>query len=180
MEVLRSLIVGRFCLFYNAECIVRFWIFGRCYFYTTGNASSECFYILSGSICNSASNTKIGNNKSRIYGIAGGFLFFYIKFKYVPCSPPRLVYNPNMGVLSKPDILKHYKAGNIVIDPFDPSSLANTSYDVRLGPYFYRQSSMKHIQTVNPFYQDSIEKMYSKVEEATPVKGLKSELNPFC
>ncbi len=84
-----------------------------------------------------------------------------------------------MAVLSKPDILKHYKAGNIVIDPFDSSNLANTSYDVRLGLYFYRQSSMKHIQTVNPFYQKSIEKMYDKIEEAVPVKGLKSELNPF-
>ena len=89
------------------------------------------------------------------------------------------MYNLHMSVLSKPDILKHYKAGNIVIDPFNPSSLANTSYDVRLGPYYYRQSSMKHIQTVNPFYKKSIEKMYSKIEEAVSVKGIKSDLNPF-
>jgi dCTP deaminase len=84
-----------------------------------------------------------------------------------------------MSVLSKPDILRHYKAGNIVISPFNLSNLANTSYDVRLGASFYRQSSMKHIQTVNPFYQKSLEKMYSRIEEAIPVKELKSELNPF-
>lgn len=84
-----------------------------------------------------------------------------------------------MAVLSKPDILKHYKAGNIVISPFNLSNLANTSYDVRLGSAFYRQSSMKHIQTVNPFYQKSIEKMYSKVEEAVAIKDIKSGLNPF-
>lgn len=89
------------------------------------------------------------------------------------------MYNFHMSVLSKPDILKHYKVGNIVISPFNPANLANTSYDVRLGPYFYRQSSMKHIQTVNPFYQKSMEKMYSKIEEAVPVKEIKSDLNPF-
>ncbi len=94
-------------------------------------------------------------------------------------TPSAIMYNLHMSVLSKPDILKHYKAGNIVIDPFNPSSLANTSYDVRLGPNFYRQSSMKHIQTVNPFYQKSMETMYSKIEEAVPVKEIKSDLNPF-
>lgn len=89
------------------------------------------------------------------------------------------VYNLLMAVLSKPDILKHFKAGNIVIDPFNPSNLANTSYDVRLGPFFYRQSSMKHIETVNPFSQESIEKLYPKMEEAVSVKEMKSDLNPF-
>ena len=84
-----------------------------------------------------------------------------------------------MAVLSKPDILKHYKAGNIIIDPFNPSNLSNTSYDVRLGKNFYRQSSMKHIQTVNPFYKKSMEKLYIKVEEAVSVKEIKSDLNPF-
>jgi len=84
-----------------------------------------------------------------------------------------------MSVLSKPEIIKHYKAGNVIIDPFNPDNLSNTSYDVRLGMYFYRQLSPEHSQIFNPFYKESMEKMYAKVEEATPVKELKSKINPF-
>ena len=84
-----------------------------------------------------------------------------------------------MGVLSKPQILRHLKAGNIVIDPFNTSNLSNTSYDVRLGKYFFRQTEAKRIQAVNPFYEKSIKKMYSTLEEATKMKVLRSEINPF-
>lgn len=84
-----------------------------------------------------------------------------------------------MGVLSKPDILKHYTGGNIVIEPFNPHNLANTSYDVRLGKYFYRQAEMKYTQTLNPFWQKSMEKMYSTVEEAVYVSEVRSKVNPF-
>lgn len=84
-----------------------------------------------------------------------------------------------MSLLSKPDILKHYKAGNIVVEPFNTSNLANTSYDVRLGNYFYRQQGMKHTQTLNPFWQKSMEKMYSKVEEAIHISEIRSQINPF-
>jgi dCTP deaminase len=84
-----------------------------------------------------------------------------------------------MSVLSKPEILKHYKAGNIIIDPFDNSNLSNTSYDVRLGKYFFRQTQVERIQAVNPFYEKSLRKMYSALEEAVPIKILRSKLNPF-
>ncbi len=84
-----------------------------------------------------------------------------------------------MSVLSKPDILKHYKAGNIVIEPFNEANLANASYDVRLGKFFYRQTALKHSQTLNPFWQPSIEKMYANLEEASYVKELISETNPY-
>jgi dCTP deaminase len=84
-----------------------------------------------------------------------------------------------MGVLSKPDILKYLKTGNIVIEPFDIGNLSNTSYDVRLGKYFYRQSEMKHTQTLNPFWKQSINKIYRNLEEAVEVGTIKSEINPF-
>ncbi|MCX6737160.1 MAG: hypothetical protein NTX26_00220, partial [Candidatus Parcubacteria bacterium] len=84
-----------------------------------------------------------------------------------------------MSVLSKPEILKHYKAGNIIIDPFDNGNLSNTSYDVRLGKYFFRQTQVKRIQAVNPFYEKSLRRMYSELEEAVPIKILRSKLNPF-
>jgi len=84
-----------------------------------------------------------------------------------------------MGVLSKTDILIHLKAGNIVIDPFNPKNLVNTSYDVRLGKYFYRQAEMAHTQTLNPFWEKSLRKMYPECEEATKISDLISVKNPF-
>ena len=58
-----------------------------------------------------------------------------------------------MSVLSKPEILKHLKAGNIIISPFNPDNVANSSYDVRLGKLFFRQDPIKHSQILNPFYE---------------------------
>ncbi len=85
-----------------------------------------------------------------------------------------------MAVLSKPEILRHLKAGNIVIEPFNEDNLANSSYDVRLGKYFYRQNAIKHTQTLNPFWEKSVtERLYSKLEQAIPVSELRSKLNPF-
>ncbi len=84
-----------------------------------------------------------------------------------------------MSVLSKPEILKHFEAGNIVIEPFNPQNLSNTSYDVRLGNYFYRQLTLKHTEILNPFHQESLNKMYAKLEEAVSVKELKSKINLF-
>jgi dCTP deaminase len=89
------------------------------------------------------------------------------------------MYKGKMSVLSKPEILQHYQAGNIIIDPFNLNSVANTSYDVRLGKYYYKQSEMKHVEIFNPFSQNSMEKLYSKVEEAVPVSSIKSKLNLF-
>lgn len=82
-------------------------------------------------------------------------------------------------VLSKPEILKHLKKGNIVISPFDPENAANASYDVRLGKYFFRQDPIKHSQILNPFYEKSMRRMYNGVEEATLVSEIRSKLNPF-
>lgn len=84
-----------------------------------------------------------------------------------------------MGVLSKPEILKHLKAGNIVISPFNIDNVANSSYDVRLGKYFFRQDPIKHSQVLNPFYEKSLRRMYDEVEEAPMVGEIKSKLNPF-
>lgn len=84
-----------------------------------------------------------------------------------------------MGLLSKPEILRHKKHDNIVIEPFNPGNLSNTSYDVRLGKYFFRQKESKKTQTLNPFYEKSIRKMYPKSEEAVKVEEIKSKFNPF-
>jgi dCTP deaminase len=84
-----------------------------------------------------------------------------------------------MSVLSKPQIQKHLKEGNIIINPFNPKNLSNTSYDVRLGQYFFRQNPLAHTQTLNPFWEESMRLMYTGIEEATPVSKVKSQTNPF-
>ncbi len=84
-----------------------------------------------------------------------------------------------MSVLSKPEILKHYKNGLIIIEPFNRGNLNSTSYDVRLGEYFYRQNQMERTEILNPFSKDSINKIYSKLEKAIEVRKIKSQLNAF-
>jgi dCTP deaminase len=84
-----------------------------------------------------------------------------------------------MSVLSKPEILKHLKAGNIVVSPFNKDNLANSSYDVRLGKYFFRQNPIKRSQILNPFYEKSLREVYDGVEEAVLVSEVKSKLNSF-
>ncbi|RJR29323.1 hypothetical protein C4564_03220 [Candidatus Microgenomates bacterium] len=84
-----------------------------------------------------------------------------------------------MSVLSKPQIIKHFKAGNITISPFNPNNLSNTSYDVRLGKYFFRQKPTLPTQIFNPFCEKSMREMYSEVEETKPVSEVKSKTNPY-
>jgi len=84
-----------------------------------------------------------------------------------------------MSVLSKPEILKYHKNGSVIIEPFNRENLNSTSYDVRLGEYFYRQNQMEQTEILNPFSKDSINKMYSKLEKAIEVRKIKSQLNAF-
>jgi deoxycytidine triphosphate deaminase len=45
------------------------------------------------------------------------------------------------SLLSDLAIKRAMKRGDIVIEPFNPSNLATTSYDVTLGPYFFRETN---------------------------------------
>jgi dCTP deaminase len=84
-----------------------------------------------------------------------------------------------MSVLSKPDILKHRELGNIIIEPFREKNIANTSYDVRLGKYYFRPTQLDHAETLNPFYEKSVQKIYPELREAVPVKKVRSLDNPY-
>lgn len=84
-----------------------------------------------------------------------------------------------MSTLSKPDILKHQKNGNVVIYPFVEKNLANTSCDVRLGKFFYRQNKLDHAEILNPFHEKSVQKLYGAVQTAVQISKIRSEDNPF-
>lgn len=45
------------------------------------------------------------------------------------------------SLLSDLSIKRAMANGSIIIEPFSPSNLATTSYDVTLGPYFFRETN---------------------------------------
>lgn len=58
-------------------------------------------------------------------------------------------------LLSRNAILRHYKKGNIIIDPFDDRKLKTTSYDVSLGEWFWREGNPEGRATVHNIYDEA-------------------------
>ena len=52
-----------------------------------------------------------------------------------------------MTVLAKPAILKEREKGNILIEPFDPSLVKNSSVDVTLGEWYYKEKKPNKIKS---------------------------------
>ncbi|MBI2451257.1 MAG: deoxycytidine triphosphate deaminase [Parcubacteria group bacterium] len=57
-------------------------------------------------------------------------------------------------LLSRDAILKHFKRGDIVIDPFNDRKLKTTSYDIALGEWFWREGHPKGRATVHNLYDE--------------------------
>ena len=57
-------------------------------------------------------------------------------------------------LLSQNQILEHMKNGKIVIDPFNDRNLKTTSYDVTLGPWFWREKAPKGRHTIHNLYDE--------------------------
>lgn len=58
-------------------------------------------------------------------------------------------------LLSRDAILRHYKEGNIIIDPFDERKLKTVSYDVSLGDWFWREGHPDGRATVHNIYDEN-------------------------
>lgn len=58
-------------------------------------------------------------------------------------------------LLSRDAILRHFKEGYIVIDPFDEKKLKTTSYDVTLGEWFWREGHPEGRATVHNLYDEA-------------------------
>jgi dCTP deaminase len=56
-----------------------------------------------------------------------------------------LEFSEYYGVLSDIQIKKEIKKENLFIEPFHPQNLSNTSYDVTLGPNYYRACKPEYL-----------------------------------
>lgn len=77
--------------------------------------------------------------------------------------------------LSDLEIKAYRERGDIIIEPFDERNLGSDTYDVRLGPWFYRENSTGlQISSIlpslfNPFSHDSVNAVWGEAQRATPL-----------
>jgi dCTP deaminase len=72
------------------------------------------------------------------------------------------------SVLSDKQILQEMKNGNIWISPFQQNNLSNTSYDVTLGPNYYRCSKNPQ-ELLLPWDEESVEKYWGDPQYAMTI-----------
>lgn len=71
------------------------------------------------------------------------------------------------SLLSDKAILHHMKAGTVVIEPFDISNLSTSSYDVTLGPNFYRETDGESGMAIyNPYSSKDVKRVWGPAREA--------------
>ncbi|EGC39155.1 hypothetical protein DICPUDRAFT_148089 [Dictyostelium purpureum] len=86
------------------------------------------------------------------------------------------------SLLSDKAILKHIDKGTIVISPFQREFLSTSSYDVTLGPYYFRETEPEAGAGIyNPYSENMVKrvwgtyKMAEKVSEWSKRSGVKLE-----
>lgn len=80
-------------------------------------------------------------------------------------------------LLSRNAILKHFKKGNVIIEPFDVRKLKTTSYDVSLGRYFWRECHPEGAHTIHNVYDEaSTRRIWSGPHQAESVSKIASKL----
>jgi len=90
---------------------------------------------------------------------------------------------PEKGSYSLSDmgILRHFLAGNIIIEPFDLKNLTPNSYEISLGNYYYRQRPKNN----KPIFYDSPKRLHNiqygltSLDEEEGVEKAFPTLNPF-
>lgn len=73
--------------------------------------------------------------------------------------------------LSDKRIIEEKKKGNIIIVPFNKKHLNTSSYDLRLGEWYYREQPSKHFHPIYNIYQESHTKqVWGKPQKAETAK----------
>ena len=76
--------------------------------------------------------------------------------------------NTPAPVLAKPAILAAYQRGDLFISPFNERQVKNSSYDVRLGEWYYEEQHALPASLLNPYDQASVAEMWGTVRKAQP------------
>lgn len=81
--------------------------------------------------------------------------------------------------LSDKKILEHMKAGSVIIEPFDRTNLATSSYDVTLGEWYFReQPPQDHRKIFNLYSRDDTERVWgAKPHRAKSAKETLAHFN---
>lgn len=81
-------------------------------------------------------------------------------------------------LLSRDAILKHYREGNIVIEPFDERKLKTVSYDITLGDWFWREGHPEGRATVHNLYDESsTRRVWQGPHQAEPASAVAQRLD---
>lgn len=72
--------------------------------------------------------------------------------------------------LSNARILEEKKKGNIIISPYRRGLLQTSSYDVRLGEWYYRKQKPGGPRLHNPYNQNHVKRRWGKVQRAEKAK----------
>jgi dCTP deaminase len=69
--------------------------------------------------------------------------------------------NGGYSFLSDKAILREKEAGNILIEPFHPANLGTGSYDVTLGPHYFRENrDAAGLSFYNPYSKDDVARVW--------------------
>lgn len=82
------------------------------------------------------------------------------------------------GVYSNLEIIGAREIGHIIIEPFQPSQVNGSSYDVRLGEYFYTINDRKELKSAvfNPYDPKHIERHFDGYHKAKKIGEIALEL----
>jgi dCTP deaminase len=73
----------------------------------------------------------------------------------------RKVARPFSGALGDAEMIAARKSGQIVIEPYSSELLNSSSYDVRLGGYFYRAERVGHRVDFSPYDEGEVRDYYA-------------------
>ncbi len=82
------------------------------------------------------------------------------------------------SVLSDKAILRYIEHGEVIIEPFNPRNLNTSSYDVTLGPYFFREQDSSHDQVsniYNMYSETDVKKVWGEPQQAKPYSFYKEK-----
>ena len=72
-------------------------------------------------------------------------------------------------------IKEEIENGNIIISPYEESNLNTSSYDVRLGEYYFRENKLKDKLFYNFYDEEQVKNLWGEPQKALPSKEIFAE-----